>query len=107
MKNRLYEMRCDPQLRTGMIQPSDYLMALRPRTAVIQLRSRIEQLEERLEQVQDILAAGAVPRSDVIDEARKHVREIELAQQYISCLREHDDFAPCHSLGGSDTYSGP
>ncbi|MDY6990503.1 MAG: hypothetical protein SWQ30_20870 [Thermodesulfobacteriota bacterium] len=94
MKNRLYKMRFDTHLKSAMIQPSDYLMALRPRNAVTQLTNRIEQLEDRLLRVQETFAAGVVNSSDAIDKAREHVMEIELAQQYISCLRGHHGFAP-------------
>jgi len=94
MQNRLYKMRSDTHQKSAMIQPSDYLMALCPQNAVTQLRSRIEQLEDRLVQVQETFAAGVVNRSDAIDKVREHVMEIELAQQYISCLRGHHEFAP-------------
>ncbi|MDY6951407.1 MAG: hypothetical protein SWE60_07845 [Thermodesulfobacteriota bacterium] len=94
MQNRLYKMCCDTHRKSAMIHPSDYLMGLCPENAVTQLRNRIDQLEEGLVQVQETFAAGIVNRSDAIDKAREHVMEIELAQQYISCLQAHYDLAP-------------
>ena len=97
LKNNLYRILYDTRLKLARIEPSEYLTRLFPQDAVAELKSRVEQLGQRLAEVQETFAPDAVDMSEAIETGREWIMEIELAQQYISYLREHHDLNPLHS----------